>query len=151
VEESHLIWRPNCFSPQEWDRLSRDEQIHWWRDQTTPSGLPLDPIKVVELYRRGVITLNEFTISVFKYMTESNILDFLRDCPEDLLIALRKESDRLPADDDAPGWGRLITISSASYVPWVTPEEIERCREEQRARYRDGLRLFRKAATGWGS
>ena len=40
MTKERLIWRPNEVSPDEWEILSRDEQIQWWKDNANaPSDL----------------------------------------------------------------------------------------------------------------
>jgi hypothetical protein len=65
VAEERLIWRPNEVSPDEWDRLSRNQQIQWWKDHATPPKPPPHPLRAVALYHEGKITRSEIPFLVF--------------------------------------------------------------------------------------
>src|SRR4051794_27763418 len=120
-----LIYRPNSFTPEEWDALSRDQQIKWWKDQTSrePKGLPIHPLRAVRLYRKGIITQAEILSVAFMHLTEENMQEFLDGCPAEVLQKLQETVDLLPANDDDQGWSQLVSIEAGSYAPWVTDEE----------------------------
>jgi hypothetical protein len=145
MNERH-IWRPNSFTPEEWEKLSREQQITWWKDQVEPEpkGPAIHPLWAVRGYAKGIITKAECLAFVFTRLTEGNEKEFLVGCPADVLRQLQEEADRLPANDDDQGWGQLISIESACYFPWVTDQEIQQGQKETRRRFREGVAVFRK-------
>jgi hypothetical protein len=142
--KERLIYCPNCFTLDEWEKLSREEQIQWWRDQRAkePPRLPVQPLTVVRNYERGMLTDMSFGPILFSHLTAENIHEFLKSCPADVLNQLREYASRLPPDGD-PGWSDFIMVSSACYPPWVTEEEILQSQRDRDRRFHDGLRIFR--------
>ena len=140
-----LIWRPNAFTPEEWDKLSRDQQIVWWKDQEDreQKGPPMHPLRATRLYRKGIITEAEISTFVFVHLTEENVQEFLDACPADFLQQLREKAGQLPANDDNQGWGQLVSIEGVSYLSWVSGEEIQQRQQERRRRFREGVQTFR--------
>jgi hypothetical protein len=141
-----IIWCPSCFSYEEWKKLSREEQIQWWRDRQPPlQALSPDPWRVVRCYQKGQITNHELRISVFQNLRDENVREFLCCCPDEILVHLYSAVKELPADDDDESWGKFVIGVAAAFPPWISEEEML---AEQRARvrlYREGVRLFRKA------
>ena len=115
--KQRIIWRPNSFSIEEWDRLSREEQIRWWKDREPKPGLPRHPLEVAGLYERGVVTKHEVGTFVFLRLTDENVHEFLEGFPVDLLTEVQSHADRLPADDDDKAWGELVFFVAACYSP----------------------------------
>ena len=133
LTEERLIWRPNEVSPDEWDRLSRDGQIHWWRDHIPPTKPRPHPLRAISLYQEGTTTRSEIPIFVFEKLTEDNVGEFIAGCPEAVQEILQLHAEQLPADDDEDGWSH----------PWVSAEDIRRAEAESNRRYREGVRMFR--------
>jgi hypothetical protein len=138
------IWRPNSFTPDEWEKLSREKQLQSWKDRPS-TGPSLHPLNAVRLYDKGVITHAEIRIFVFENLTDRNIHEFFADCPVDVMLQLQQSVSQLPADDDADGWAKMVRISGICYAPWVTPDEIRQDQAERDRRFREGVRLFRFA------
>ena len=138
------IWRPNSFTVEEWENLGREEQVQWWKAQNIRSP-PAPPSKGIELYLKGAITLIELPGFVFGRLTLQNVEQFLLTCPADVLELLRRQSDRLPAEDDDEGWGTMRTFRSGCYAPWVSEEEIKESQLESDRRFRQGLKVFRSS------
>ncbi len=138
------IWRPNSISPEDWEKLSQDEQIKWWNEYQPKPGPTQHPLHLLKWYTRGIFTGPEFASRVWERLTEENIGEFLDGCPEECLLILQENSDRLPADDDDQGWQQLITIRGGCYSRWVTKEESEQALKKERQASREGLRVFRK-------
>lgn len=138
------IWRPNSFTVEEWENLGREEQVRWWKAQDLASP-PAPPSKGIELYLKGVITLMELPSFVFERLTLQNVEQFLTTCPADVLELLRRQSDRLPAEDDHEGWGTMLTIQPGCYVPCVSEAEIRESELECNRRFRQGLKAFRSS------
>jgi hypothetical protein len=141
------IWRPNSFTPDEWNRLSREDQIRWWKDRQ-PKPQRLDPMKAIRLFRMGTITALEMPGFVFVNLTKENVQQFLGGCPSEELQVLRQKAASLPANADEEGWSRLVSIQSACHDPWVTEDEIRQDRQETDRRFRQGVELFRTAEQG---
>jgi hypothetical protein len=136
------IWRPNSVSPAEWDRRSREQQIEWWKakERNRPAA---DPLRVADLYHKGIITEAEISAFVFEKLTEENVQSFLDRCPSDVLLQLRQDSESLPADGDDPGWAKLLRFGIVCYAPWVTEQEIRHGQQERDRRFRQGVQVFR--------
>jgi hypothetical protein len=137
------IHRPNSFTPEEWDRLSREEQIQWWEKQQ-PEAEHLGPFEAVLLYRKGHLTAGELPVFVFDHLTDEHGRKLFAASPYEVLQLLRRTAASLPADDDEEGWRQLVRIESVCYPPWVTEEEIRRSRQDRDRRFREGVRIFRK-------
>ena len=143
-DELPRIWRPNAITPEDWAKLSREQQIRWWKKVREPRNLPApDPARGVELYSTGIITKAELPCFVFERLTEENVQGFMDSCPPDIVLYLRDDVRRLPPDDYDEGWRQLISIGGVLYAPWVTEEEIRKSQEESSRRFREGVRLFR--------
>lgn len=138
------IWQPNSFTVQAWEALGREEQIRWWKAQDIGSP-PAPPSVGVELYLKGVITLMELPSFVFERLTLQNVEQFLATCPADVLEILRRQSDRLPTEDDHEGWGTMLTIRPGCYAPWVSEAEIRESELESDRHFRQGLKAFRSS------
>jgi hypothetical protein len=143
-----LIWRPNALTPDEWDNLTREQQIKWWKDQENrePKIPSPNPLWAAQLYRQGKITKADVSTIVFENLTEKNLWKFLDGCPADVLQELREVADQYPADDNIQAWEKLVSIAIACYAPWVSVEEIRQGQQERRLRFRQGIRLFRTHA-----
>ena len=138
-----LIYRPNHFTPDEWDNLSREQQIRWWKDRQPKRSSP-HPRKGLRLYAKGTITKAEIPGFVFDNLTEDNLEEFIGSCPEDVLQLLRNTAASFPADGDDQGWSQLVRIQGVCYPPWVTQEEIRQELQERDRRFREGVRVLRK-------
>jgi hypothetical protein len=143
MTRERLIWRPNAVPLDVWEAMSREDQIAWWKAQ--PKALPQPKPRMKEaipLYNKGMITVGGFVCLVCELAAPDEIEEFVTACPPDLLAAL-KESLASYGEDEGT-WPR--TFYSASYAPWVTPEEIEGSRRQEHQRIWDGVRLLKK----WG-
>jgi len=127
MTRDHLIWRPNAIAPDDWEALTREEQIAWWKAQQKPPGLKRHMKEAIALYDEGNITLGDFISLVYKLAVPEEIEEFVRVCPPDMLAAL-KESLAIYGDDEK-AWPR--TYSIAAHFPWVTPEEIEKSKRQE--------------------
>ena len=145
MREQRIVWRPNSFTPEEWDALSRDEQIQWYKDNKPKDRLPSNPQQAVEAYFEGALTDGEFQFRVFERVTEDNVQEFVEKCPPDVQIFLRQQTLDYPPDEDDEGWGQLRIIQSYCYSPWAEPtrEEIQEAEKESIRLVRQGVRLFR--------
>jgi hypothetical protein len=147
MSQESLIWRPNRIPLAEWENVSREEQIQWWKDRQEPYGKP-HMKRTIKLYEKGAITLHEFPLFVCRNATEEDIPAFLEVCPAELLNALKDRLMQLPADDDDSGWPQVKWIGSACYAPWVTGEEIQESNRQRDQDFRNGVRLLRKYFPG---
>ena len=143
--KERIIWRPNEITPEVWDTFSREQQIQCWKEHTarTPKEPPAHPLRAQRLYDAGHITKCEISRYVFEHLTEDNIQEFLHGCSDEILCHLRQEVEELPANDDQPGWSRIVFHQMGSYFPWVTNDEIQRAKEERDRRFREAVKLFR--------
>jgi hypothetical protein len=151
MDEQPIIWRPNCFTREEWDGLSREQQIQWCKDHWHEGRSPRDPrqynpLRPVRLYENGTLTQSELVHYVFEHITQDNVDAFLSECPADILLRLRRCANKFPNDDDEERWGRFYFIEGRCFPPWVSAEEIQKADEERMQYFREGLRVFR--ATG---
>ena len=137
------IYRPNAIASEDWAKLSREQQVQWWKDREPKTRAPSKPIRGIELYNTGIITKAELPCFVFERLTEENVQGFMDSCPPDIVFYLRDNVRRLPPDDYDEGWRQLISIGGVLYAPWVTEEEIRQSQEESSRRFREGVRLFR--------
>lgn len=146
------IWRPNCFSTDQWEALSREEQVQWWNveneSQQAADG-PRSPSRAAELYTRGVITKTGAALYVFERITVENVNSFLATCPQEILQLVIDGARRLPSDHDDEWWKELRLSSGTSYAPWVSEEEVKSAEEELCKQLREGVRIFRAAMKSW--
>jgi len=148
--EEHPIWRPNSFTSDEWNKLSREEQIRWWKAQDSEHEEPRErpsqhPLRAIEMYQDGIIAKAELPTFVFERLTPDNATEFVAECPSEFVVQLQERVNDLPGDDDDEGWSSLISIRGVLYAPWVTEEEIRAAEDEQDKRFRSGVRVFRNA------
>jgi hypothetical protein len=143
MTEERPIWRPNEIPPLEWERIPRADQIKWWKDREPSPGKKLPMKRAVQLFRRGVITLLEFSAWVIANAAEDEIEEFVQICPPDLMAALQETLARAPADGDAEGWASRIFIHTRVYAPWVTQEEIKESERRDHEQYWAGVKLLR--------
>ena len=141
MTRERLLWRPNEISREEWEAMSRADQIKWWKDHQdkTPYTKP-HMIEAVELYNKGFITQMEFSSFVAKSIAPEELEEFIQACPPDLLAVL-KESLASYGDDETK-WPR--TFSIASYVPWITTEEINESRRQEQEQIWRGVRILKE-------
>ena len=144
MEKEHLVWRPNSISPTEWDRLTREEQLHWWSKNSSSQPPRSHPLRAVELYNTGLMTESEVPNFVFERLTDENVNEFMAGCSSAVREILRAQVQQLPADQDESGWKRFVICRGFTYAPWVPIEEIQREQEELDRSYRHGVRLFRE-------
>jgi hypothetical protein len=145
MREQPIIYRPNSFTQEEWDALSRDEQIRWWGGRKPKDAAPPNPLRAVERYRQGIVTKVEFYRLVFERLTEGNVREFVEKCPADLRLLLSQDAANYPPDDDDERWGQCRRIQAVCFRPWDTPtkEEFEAAGRETIRLIRQGVRLFR--------
>lgn len=143
-----LIYRPNSFSPEAWDALTRDEQIEWWKNQTTSTSYSSgSPLRVVQLYERGVYSMSEVPFQILTRLTQDNVFEFFKECPRHFIQFVAQVAAELPKDDDDIEWEQLRFIHAGSYDSWVTSEEIELDQSKIKKRIRTGTKIFRNAVT----
>jgi len=61
--KERLIWCPNEIPVEEWEAMSREDQIAWWKNHI--EGKPRQKLrmeKVIDLYHDGSITQHELVI-----------------------------------------------------------------------------------------
>jgi hypothetical protein len=142
------IWRPNCFTPEEWDRFSREEQILWWKNESAEgeknqSPSVMHPKRSISLFQTGVITDHEFPIFVFRNLTRENIPELLAECPDELRLELDRFVAEYPSVD-VPEEKLPRIFHMGSYFPWVTEEEIEESARDLTLRIRKGVEIYRE-------
>lgn len=142
--KERIIDRPHSFTVEEWEKLSREDQINWWRTQSQKSDdRSPHPLRFVQLYEEGTITKNEMLNAVFERLIAENVREFLNGCSTEVLRNLRQEVAKLVAEFPEEGWGDLMRTQGCVYAPWVTKEEIRRHEEERNRRYFEGIKNFR--------
>ena len=141
MTRERLIWRPNAVLLDVWEVMSREDQIAWWKAQPKPLPEPKRRMtEAITLYNKGFITAGDFVCLVYKLAAPDEIKEFVSACPADLLSKVKESLVSYGEDESA--WPR--NFYSASYAPWVTPEEIEESRQEEQQRIWDGVRLLKK-------
>jgi hypothetical protein len=116
--KERLVWRPNNISPEQWEKLSRDEQISWWQErEPRPVCPPSHPSSFVKHYQQGILTAHEFALDLFESLTEENGAGFLETCPEDLLSLLQERAAAYPDAEDDEAWRQMMTIRAGCYPP----------------------------------
>ena len=151
MNKSRLVWRPNAFTAKEWDQLSQQQQIDWWKRKERETknlgpASPRNPLTAMQSYLAGAITERELLTQVFESITPGNVNEFLAACPAEILRCLQEEADQLPADGDDQGWRGCTPLYSVCFAPWITAEEIQqiqRSREEAGRNIREGVRVLR--------
>jgi hypothetical protein len=140
-----IIHRPNVFSPEEWEELSREEQIQWHRDDAArqPKGPAPSPLIFLQQYDEGHITKTGFGLGVFEHLTEDNVEEFIDGCRPEVFEVLRQQAEEMPLDIDEYGWSQYVIARMVCYAPWATSEEVEAAEAKWRYRIRTGLKLFR--------
>jgi hypothetical protein len=143
MNNERLIWHPNEISPEEWNELSREQQIQWWRDRQ-PKHVPVkNPLRHINYFKEGKQTLVGVIAGIFDHLTDENIMEFIDNCPAEVMHALISKAETMPPDGDDNGWEQVLVFSGACYAPWVTAEEIKESERRQRQDFRDGIRVFR--------
>src|SRR5262249_7287307 len=126
--------------PQEWEDMTREEQIRWWKDhELLPPPKP-HMKKAISLYNERHITQHDFCTFVAKFAVPEEIEEFVQKCPPELMKVLKEGLAAYGPDESI--WPR--TYYAASYFPWVTAEEIQdaRCREQEQIW--SGVRVLKK-------
>ena len=138
-----IIWRPNEVSPDQWDAMTRAEQIAWWKDREARKPISPKPhmMKAIALYSQGNITLTDFCTFAISHATADEIGEFIAECPPELMTALTQRLALYPEDAEDE-WPRTFQIRS--YAPWVTSDEIKAFEQEEENRFRDGVRVLRE-------
>jgi hypothetical protein len=139
MTNQRIIWRPNEIPLEQWEAMSRADQIQWWKDRQGPPDPRPQMKKAIRLYHRGIITQHEFPQFVAKWATPDEIESFVRDCPAELLARLHEELDHYGPDETR--WPR--TFHSGCYAPWVTPEEIKEAQRQEQESIWNGMRLLK--------
>jgi hypothetical protein len=144
MTKERLIWRPNEIPLDQWERMSREDQIKWWKDHQEQDSQEQPPPKphmkkAISLYDRGEITQTEFCTWVMKYAALEEIEEFVRVCPPELMSKLKEDLDQHGQDETK--WPR--TYYMASYAPWVTAEAIEESRRREQEQIWNGVRLLK--------
>jgi hypothetical protein len=142
MSQERLIWRPNSIPLSEWEKMPREEQIRWWKSRQEPYRKP-DMKRALKSYQKGSITLHEFPTYVCLFADKAEIAEFFEICPAELVDALKKKLNQLPADDDDIGWSKIVWLGSACYAPWVTKEEIQESDRQRDQDFRVGVKLLR--------
>ena len=137
-----IIWRPNAIPQAEWDAKSRDEQISWWRNNSTTDEreTKCSMLDVPAHYEKGTITLNECINLIFKRANHEETPQFLIECPDEILIALREQLLHYIGDDHQ-NWPR--TYYMGSHAPWVSPEEIADSRNAEQLELWNGIAILK--------
>jgi hypothetical protein len=143
MTKERLIWRPNEISPEEWDALSREEQIQWWKDleASRPKRAKPHMIHAVDVYNRGDITKTEFGNYVCRLAIRDEMEEFIRLCPPDLMAEIKRMLANHPGDDQTK-WPRTFYI--ACYAPWVTAEQIEESKRKEQEQTWNGIRILKE-------
>lgn len=144
--KERLIWCPNEISLEEWEAMSRDDQIAWWKKDIEPDGprQKIHMVKAIELYQEGSITGMELVSWAMKYAAVDEIEAFVAACPPDILADLKEHLAHYGPDE--PKWPRTFCMSS--YFPWVTPEEIAESKRKEQEQIWAGVRLLKEYFDG---
>src|SRR5207253_8311413 len=137
-----IIWRPNAISPEEWDKMTREEQIQWYRDEATraPKAPPPHPLVWQQHYLEGRISEGELWSDVFQHLTENNVEEFITGCCPKVLDILSRKAEEMPGDIDEYGWTQYVIARMILYAPWVAPEEAAASEARWRRRIREGVK-----------
>lgn len=114
----------------------------------TPERKTPHPLKVGQLYEKGVITTIELALSVFESLREETLDEFLGGCSAETVLKLREFADTLPADNDDDGWAKKRFGWAGRPISQLTVEEAAEIDRESRRNLREGVRLFRSATNG---
>lgn len=109
-------------------------------DQLNPKP---DPLKVVKLFQKGMLSQHEFASFVFRNLTTNNLADFVEQCPEDVWQQLTDCAKEIPSDGDENGWGNFLIGGSCNYASRNSQEEMKPKGENDKHCFRRGVRLFR--------
>jgi hypothetical protein len=146
MTKDRLIWRPNELSTEDWEAMSRAEQINWWKARTERVPPKRRMSEAIRLYQEGNITSGEFATLSMRLAALDELDEFVRACPPELLMTLR---DSLAAyGDDEAAWPR--TFFMGSHFPWVGAEEIEDSNRREQEQIWRGVRLLKEFFRAWG-
>ena len=113
-------------------------------DRLTGRQVAKEPMKAVEMYQQGIITLHEIPTWVFENLTRANVDHFLGAVPPDIFAFLQERVSGLPAADDHEAWSQLVTIESGNPLP-IPVEELRRRSAERKRLFREGVEIFRES------
>ena len=140
MSKERPIWRPNEIPPGEWEAMPREDQVRWWKDHQPPPSPRPHMKAAVRRYLRGIITKQELLILVANSAAEEEIAEFVRECPPDLLAALRDSLADYGPDESR--WPRTFCIRC--YAPWVSAEEIREAERREQEQIWGGVRLLKQ-------
>jgi hypothetical protein len=140
MAKERIVWRPNAIPAEQWDAMSRADQIQWWEDrQELPCPKP-HMREAIGLYERGDLTGTEFTVWVMRYACLEEMADFLRECPPELLARITETLTQY--GDDETQWPR--TYHLACYAPWIAADKIKAAQRREQEEIWNGVRLLKK-------
>jgi hypothetical protein len=98
-----------------------------------------DHQRLLDLYRRGVLTELEAANRIIELAVESDVNELVSHLPPELLMRVQRAVAEAPTTED--GWGQLIYIWAGSNTPECDPEAT---RERMRAAHRSGIDALRR-------
>ena len=139
-----LIFRPNSITVDEWEKLTREEQIRCCKERQ-PKRQPFDISRLLK--NANAINSNELAFMILENLTEDNVREVLSACPLEVMQSLQANTASLHPDSDDESWSKDMYVKCVSYAPWVTADEIRQIVLEEKRKFRNGVRLFRKNAS----
>jgi hypothetical protein len=140
MAEERIIWQPNEIPLEEWEAMSRADQINWWKSRQAKTLHKKPHMKrAIDLYNKGTLTETGFFTFVATNAVPKEIEQFVKVCPPDLLAKLKEYLTEHGEDEQK--WPR--TYSIRTYFPWVTPEEIEETERREQEQLWNGVRLLK--------
>jgi hypothetical protein len=135
------IWRPNAIPADEWEAMSREEQIACWKANREPPSPKRHMSQAIRYYEEGNLTQSEFCLWVIRFATRQEIEEFVAQCPSELMSVLKDYLGKYGEDESR--WPR--TYCMRSYFPWTTPEEIEESERREHEQIWSGVRLLKQS------
>ena len=89
--KERLIWRPNRSPPDQWEGMTRAEQIAWWKENRLPPNPKSHVVTAISHYEEGTIAQSYFLVLVANLAAPEEIEEFIRVCPRDLMARLQKD------------------------------------------------------------
>ena len=96
-----------------------------------------------DAFRRDIAPKRDIAFAIIDHLTEDDAPMVVKRCPSGLLVELQHLVESSPADHDDESWSTFSIIFGGTWT--LTKEEIEKANAETNRRFREGIRIFRKA------
>lgn len=141
--KERIIYRPNCFTLEQWEALSREVQITWWNEEASKPGAP-KITKILAGLQRMSFGNSEAARFIIYNTNADDITAGFTIIPEDIVKFIRGEIRNTPSDSDDKAWAQIVFFCSTQAHGSTTSAQLAEIRQQDKQMFRGAVFAFRR-------